>query len=341
MIIIKTPQPDTEERLVLVPPESCTPVFDDGKQTGLSVRAQGARDATPADLERGGYVAAHRDELSSMTTRVATLAAALETERDLTEKQRARAEKAEGLLIQRETELRLAREDGDERARDLRQAYERAVAAAEKAELERDEALGRAQSETEWRVRAVSERQDAEVERDTLRAELARLTAPGEGSEGDPWRAYGEPTDQELVDAFEHAYRNAPSVRTHATAIRTIYRLGVAHERARHTAPVTSTPVSSTPVTSGRATDEELFAVYEREVSRLRKEAGEKPKPEKKPDPSIYGKGSYFSESGAIIVTDPDGPCFHPVKHPDVRKVGSTAYGDWIRGRRGRQGRGC
>ena len=86
---------------------------------------------------------------------------------------------------------------------------------------------------------------------------------------------------------------------------------------------------------------EELFAVYEREVSRLRKEAGEKPKPEKKPDPSIYGKGSYFSESGAIIVTDPDGPCFHPVKHPDVRKVGSTAYGDWIRGRRGRQGRGC
>ena len=82
----------------------------------------------------------------------------------------------------------------------------------------------------------------------------------------------------------------------------------------------------------------ERLANLEREVSRLRKEAAEKPKPEKKPDPRIYGKGSYFSESGAIIVTDSDGPCFDPVRHPDVRKVGSTAYGDWIRGRRGRQG---
>ncbi len=162
----------------------------------------------------------------------------------------ARAENAEGLLIQRETELRLAREDGDERARDLRQAYERAVAAAEKAERERDEALLRAHTGVVHYEILRQSGEEAARQRDEARAELARLTAPGEGSEGGPWRAYGEPTDQELVDAFEHAYRNAPSVRTHATAIRTIYRLGVAHERARQQPE------------KGRAKDEELVDLY-------------------------------------------------------------------------------
>lgn len=84
MIIIKTPQPDVEERLVLVPPESCTPVFDDGKPAGLSIRAQGARDATPADLERAGLVL--REQAAPGT--LAHLRADL---RDMT----ARAEKAE------------------------------------------------------------------------------------------------------------------------------------------------------------------------------------------------------------------------------------------------------
>jgi hypothetical protein len=56
----------------------------------------------------------------------------------------------------------------------------------------------------------------------TARAEFARLTAPAEG----------EPTDEALRDAFEVAYRDAAS-ECHANAIRAIYRLGVAHERAR------------------------------------------------------------------------------------------------------------
>lgn len=53
-IIIRTPAPDTEERLVLVPllAVTVTPGGDDC----LTVRSAAARDATPADLERAGYV---------------------------------------------------------------------------------------------------------------------------------------------------------------------------------------------------------------------------------------------------------------------------------------------
>jgi hypothetical protein len=72
----------------------------------------------------------------------------------------------------------------------------------------------------------------------TARAEFARLTAPAEG----------EPTDEALRDAFEVAYRDAAS-ECHANAIRAIYRLGVAHERARQQ------PAQD------RATDEELMAL--------------------------------------------------------------------------------
>ena len=166
-IIIKTSQPDTEERLVLVPPGACTDYED--KPGRVRLVTTDARDATPADLGRGGFV------LEKQPSQVAYL--------------------------------------------DMWNQRDAAITRAEK----------------------------AEVERDAFRAELARLAAPGE--DGGPWRAYGEPTDQELVDAFEHAYSNAPSVRTHATAIRTLYRLGVAHERARH-------------VEKDRATDEELEDLY-------------------------------------------------------------------------------
>ena len=117
-IIIKTPQPDTEERLVLVPPHASGPLTS-------------YRDATPADLERGGWV--KRDRYDNAQERVDQFAAEIG-------QLQARADTAEGLLIQRETELRLAREDGDERERDLRQAYERVAATAEKAEGERDDA---------------------------------------------------------------------------------------------------------------------------------------------------------------------------------------------------------
>ena len=97
------------------------------------------------------------------------------------------------------------------------------TARAERAEREREEcesvltAMGARAREAEEFARVL------EVERDTARAELARLTAPAEG----------EPTDEALRDAFEVAYRDAPSECCHANAIRAIYRLGVAHERAR------------------------------------------------------------------------------------------------------------
>ena len=186
MIIIKTPQPDVEERLVLVPPESCTPVFDDGKPAGLSIRAQGARDATPADLERAGLVL--------------------------------REQAAPGTLAHLRADLR-----------DM-------TARAEKAELDAAEWAAEVDA---LRAEALAELADARRERDTLLAELARVTAPAEG----------EPLDEALRDAFEVAYRDAAS-ECHANAIRAIYRLGVAHERARQQ------PAQD------RATDEELERVY-------------------------------------------------------------------------------
>jgi len=113
------------------------------------------------------------------------------------------------------------------------------TARAERAEREREEcesvltAMGARAREAEEFARVL------EVERDTARAELARLTAPAEG----------EPLDEALRDAFEVAYRDAAS-ECHANAIRAIYRLGVAHERARQQ------PAQD------RATAEELERVY-------------------------------------------------------------------------------
>ena len=171
-IFVKTPQPDTEERLVLVPPGAVVREYESQAGPRFDLLGCVARDATPDDLARGGYVplAAFVGPLDMLSP--PTLAGALEAIHSVRE----------------------------------------AVATVDN---------------------------------------MTGGRSTGEGSEdGGPWRAYGEPTDQELVDAFEHAYSNAPSVRTHATAIRTIYRLGVAHERARQQ------PAKD------RATDEELAEVY-------------------------------------------------------------------------------
>ena len=171
-IFVKTPQPDTEERLVLVPPGAVVREYESQAGPRFDLLGCVARDATPDDLARGGYVplAAFVGPLDMLSP--PTLAGALEAIHSVRE----------------------------------------AVATVDN---------------------------------------MTGGRSTGEGSEdGGPWRAYGEPTDQELVDAFEHAYSNAPSVRTHATAIRTIYRLGVAHERARQQPE------------KDRATDEELVDLY-------------------------------------------------------------------------------
>lgn len=250
-IIIKTPQPDTEERLVLVPPESVSRSVEGVSQPGacdLAVHTNNARDATPDDLARGGYV---RDGDTRAGLREALRArerAELDALAELDE-QRARAEKAEGLLIQRETELRLAREDGAAVERQMREARSAADASfvranraemrAEKAERERDEALGRAQSETEWRVRAVSERQDAEAERATLRAELAEARKDREDWAAEAKDLRAELARLTLVDEeeptvswFYDTYCARPES-TQQEDCADAYRLGVAHERAR------------------------------------------------------------------------------------------------------------
>lgn len=201
MIIIKTPQPDVEERLVLVPPESCTPVFDDGKPAGLSIRAQGARDATPADLERAGWVPVEetradgsvvpvrrwengiraiaslfigpRDEfeISEIVARVkkseherAGLAEAANEAYDERDKERARAEKAEH-------ERDEARRDSAEQARHKHDSH----VALYKVVRERDTLRAELADAKAERDRAIRDCAATAAERNEARAEVARL----------------------------------------------------------------------------------------------------------------------------------------------------------------------
>lgn len=204
-IIIKVPAPDTDWRLVLVPVEA---VSRTASEPTLNVHTSAARDATPDDLARGGWVLDERRGITAelhatidafrrgIETRqeavlrladshAEAIARAEKAERERDEKAAiagnvldfvvhtfdpgirspqaawirvlheygaaiSRAEAAEGLLIQRETELRLAREDGAAVERQMREAARAADASfvranraemrAEKAERERDEA---------------------------------------------------------------------------------------------------------------------------------------------------------------------------------------------------------
>ena len=180
-IFIRTPQPDIEERLVVVPPSSISNPQDDGT---LTVRTQDARDATPADLARAGYapLAAFVGPLDLLTP--PTLAGVLEA--------------IEG-----------TREDADRFESERNEARE-ALAQAER-ELD-----GACSPECQARIDYV------EADNAKLRAELARLTAPVDG----------EPTDEELGCIAREAgpYRDLLG----AASYRDAYRLGVAHERARH-----------------------------------------------------------------------------------------------------------
>lgn len=200
-IIIKTPQPVTEERLVLVPPGTVSPTYGE-RGTVLTIHTDDARDATPDDLERAGWVPSVGD---------GSFAAVCD-------------------VIQRAHRV-MHTEPGSDLVRECARVWREgreAVERAEKAERERDEAAARADE-------AESLRDQVQRDATDLRAEVARLTAPGEGSEG-------EPTDNDLRDVW------GPES-TMANARRAIYRLGVAHERARQPE-------------KGRATDEELGRVF-------------------------------------------------------------------------------
>ena len=185
------------------------------------------RDATPEDLARGGFVL--REQAAPGT--LAHLRADL---RDMT----ARAERAEREREECEsvlTAMGARAREAEEFARVLEAERDTLLAELADAKAECQGAMLSAYAQYAETVR----------ERDTARAELARLTAPAEG----------EPTDEALRDAFEVAYRDAAS-ECHANAIRAIYRLGVAHERARQQ------PAQD------RATDEELERVYSNAYAR-------------------------------------------------------------------------
>jgi hypothetical protein len=219
VIIIET---TTRERLVLVPEKQI-------------VCTTHTRDATPEDLARGGFVL--REQAAPGT--LAHLRADL---RDMT----ARAEKAEahikGLHDAEQETRRILDAVLGERTSDaatrLHNDWVDTRERAEKAEREREEcesvltAMGARAREAEEFARVL------EVERDTARAELARLRPDG----------VDEPLDVELGGVFAQAKRDSETGPHVVSPLRVVYRLGVAHERARHGA-------------QDRATDEELVAI--------------------------------------------------------------------------------
>lgn len=225
---------------MLVPPDAVSRTV--GGDELLTIRTANARDATPADLLRAGYVP------REVPSAEAWKAAHAEAERELIRARAALAEQPDpGTLAHLRADLRDAVKRAEKAEATLamhgRPTYVEAVERAEKAERERDDLLARInQAEHEARCRGAEAKELVrvlEVERDeakrlhseaeaqvacrselraqvaSLRAELARLTAPAEGS---CWACREE--------------------------------LGVAHERARQQPE------------KGRATDEELVDLY-------------------------------------------------------------------------------
>lgn len=287
-IIIKTPQPDVEERLVLVPIADTTRERQAADPTAW-------RDATPEDLERAGLVL--REQAAPGT--LAHLRADL---RDMT----ARAEKAEldaaewaaevdALRAEALAELADARRERDTLLAELADAKAECQGAmlsayAQYAETvrERDEAreamasvvgqLRGRDEETQRLAGTLRERNEAkelarvlEVERDTLhaeladakaerdrairdcaataaerneaRAEVARLAAPAEG----------EPSFEHLRDCWDMAPRaDASGSDVFRNGFFALYRLGVAHERARQQPAPTFVQATGTHTYGGR-----------------------------------------------------------------------------------------
>ena len=183
-----------------------------------------ARDATPADLERAGLVL--REQAAPGT--LAHLRADL---RDMT----ARAEGAERLREECESVLTAM----GARAREAEE-FARVL------EVERDALLAELADAKAERDRAIRDCAATAAERNEARAELARLTAPAEG----------EPSFEHLRDCWDMAPRaDASGSDVFRNGFFALYRLGVAHERARQQ------PAQD------RATDEELerafYAAYD------------------------------------------------------------------------------
>lgn len=275
---------------MLVPPDAVSRT--EGGDELLTIRTANARDATHADLARGGYVrdddtraglrdalrARERAELDALAELDEQRARAEKAERELadlrpaprgmTVREAARARHAlggpdaqmlEGALVQAEREREEAKARGDNM---IDVASERAntidVLRTEIAEASKALLLAGCGSALPLAARVamlVDERAGIladlrgakelarvlEVERDTLRAELARLTVPGEG----------EPTDEELRAVHGRACGGATAdgdARALCVARRALFRAGVAHERARQQP-------------RDRATDEELVAI--------------------------------------------------------------------------------
>ncbi len=206
-IIIETPAPPTRERLVLVPPDAVSRT--EGGDELLTIRTANARDATPADLERAGYVTG--DMLAEHVRIV--WAAGQKAEPvgvAMLRKLKERAEKAEADVKWLRGCLRcpdhamhdvpeLCRLSEEQRGLEglvetTCRERDAAIARAEKAERERDEALLRAHTGVVHYEILRQSGEEAARQRDEARAEVARLTA------------LDRATDDELVDLYRKIY---------------------------------------------------------------------------------------------------------------------------------------
>lgn len=222
MIIIETPAPPRAERLVLVPLWAASPDLNGGD---LTIASTPARDATPADLARGGY-----ERLGPEVLRVSAaewIAMKLRAEG-------LEAHGEPGTLAHLRNDLRDAERERDEALGAHRSALAEQTA---RADTNFRAALKVQGDMTELRAALAH----AQADNAKLRAELARLTAPGEGSGGEPTDWLGMWNGFTLGPLEDSLYGR----------IKRMWRAGVAHERARQQPE------------KARATDEELVEVYE------------------------------------------------------------------------------
>lgn len=258
-IIIETPAPPTRERLVLVPPGTCTDYVD--KPGLVRLVTTDARDATPADLARAGYEPVERAEKAEWSARVARMALANEHQdregvrirKDLgtqdapcpcdTDPEQGMGMHSPPCPLHEAARALRRKTSWEDAAHTMDGELKAAITRAEKAERERDKEKRHAGDAADALARLMRER-------DTLRAELARLTAPAPGE--------GEPTGGELRAIVDRAGAR----RAGDAALVAVWRAGVAHERARQLPDLEEyTAIEDEQLAKDRATDEELAKV--------------------------------------------------------------------------------